>query len=114
LSRSEFKGFESFANQSALFASFDKNYDFVLRVVFENPHQVPGFEIFRSENVILDQSINSFLASESRMLDEIDFGIEEFLKSFTFEILVNGCSRKKDLLDAGHLLQDGLHDWQLF
>jgi hypothetical protein len=48
------------------------------------------------------------------MFDEIDFGIEKLLKFSAFEILVNGCCCKKDLLDAGNFLENGLHDRELF
>jgi hypothetical protein len=47
------------------------------------------------------------------MFYKIDFGIEEFLESFSFKILIYCSCGKKKLLDTGHLLDDGLHDWQL-
>lgn len=110
---SEFKGFQSLAYQSALFTSFDKNDNFVLGIVLENPHQVPSLKVFRSENVILNQGIDGLFALESRMFHKIDFGIEDFLESFSLKIFINRGSGKKELLDAGHLLDNGLHDWKL-
>jgi hypothetical protein len=111
LSRSKLEPFQSLANKSALFTGFDKYNDFIFWVVFENPHQVPSLKVFRSENVILNQGIYRFFALESRMLDKINFGIEKFLQSFSLKIFIDSSCGKKELLDTGHLFDDGLHYW---